>query len=74
MVCGGVDLDWLPGAHQATLSLPLLSRTGEKNRAGMKSSQAEIRTGRSLANYHHRQNSLNLGKINLMCRQLNKVK
>jgi len=27
-----VDLGWMPGTHQATLSLPLLSWTGERKR------------------------------------------
>jgi len=39
-----VDLGWLPGAHQDTLSLPLLNRTGGKNTTN--SSWVRIRTGR----------------------------
>ena len=56
-----VDLGWLPGAHPAAVSLPLLSRTGGENM--MKSLWVEIRTGRTLTNYHHAQNRLNLGKL-----------
>jgi len=37
----------------------------------MKGSWVEIRTGRSLTNYHHRQNRIDLRKINLIYYQSN---
>jgi len=47
---------------KVALSLPLLSSTeGRKN--AMKGSWVEIRTGRSLSNYRHGQNTLSLGKL-----------
>jgi len=55
------DLNWSPGAQQAAPSFPLLSRTGEKSM--MKSLWIEIRTVRSLSNYHHEQNKLDSGKL-----------
>jgi len=56
-----VDLGWLLGAHPAALSLPLLSRTRGENI--VRSSWVEMRTRRTLTNYHHWQNRLDLGKL-----------
>ena len=56
-----VDLGWPPGALQATLPVPLLNWTGGKN--AMKGLWVEVRTGRSVSNYRHGQNRLNLGKL-----------
>lgn len=58
---GWVDFGWLSGAHQDTLSLPLLNKTGGENTT--KSLWVEIRTRKSLSNDHHGQNRLDLGKI-----------
>ena len=61
--CGGLTLPWCQVPTKAALSLPLLSWTRERNI--MKGSWVEIRTGRSLTNYCHWQNKLDLGKMNL---------
>ena len=55
-----VDPGQMPGAHQAAPSLPLLNWTGGENKT--KGSWVERRTGRSLTNYRHGQNRLDLGK------------
>jgi len=51
----------MPGAHQNTLSLPLLSWTGERKYDERLESRNKDREG-SLTNYCHRQNRLNLGR------------
>lgn len=58
---GGIDLCWLPGTHQAYLSLPLLNKRGWKKYD--KSLWVPIITGRSLINYCHGHNRLHLGKL-----------
>jgi len=52
----------MPGAHQDTLSLPLLSWTGEKKYDEGLVGQDKDRE-RSFTSYHHGQNRLNLGKL-----------
>ena len=60
--CGGLTLAGCQVPTKAALSLPppQLDR-GEKNIT--KGSWVEIRTGRSLSNYRHGQNKLDLGKL-----------
>lgn len=54
-----VDIDWLSGAHQATLPLPLLKRAAGRK---IRRKACELRTGSSLSNCHHGQNRPDLGK------------
>jgi len=63
-----IDVGWLPDAHPAVLSPS--SSTGQREKIRWKSSLAEVKTGTSLANYHHRLNALNLRKISCMYCQL----
>lgn len=56
-----VHLSWLPDAHPATVSLPLLNRQEEKT--GWKNLWVKIRTGRSHSNYHHEQNRFGLERL-----------
>lgn len=46
-----INLDWLPHAHQAALSVLLPSKTTEENQ--IKSLWVEIRGGRLLSNYQN---------------------
>ena len=46
-----VDLGWMPGAHHATLSLPLLNRTGTENMTKGLWIGAQEDRERSLSNY-----------------------
>lgn len=55
-----VDLGWLSGVQQTTLSL-LFKRTGEKKTT--KRLWVELRTQRSLSNYHNEQNVLDLENL-----------
>ena len=57
-----VDLAWLTSVHQATLSFLPLNKTGGY-KIQQKSLWVKIRTKRSLTNYCHRQNRLNLGQL-----------
>jgi len=61
--CGGLTLARCQVPSKDTLSLHLLSWMGRENI--LKGSWIEIRTGRSLTNYCHGQNGLDLEKINL---------
>jgi len=54
-------LDKCQVATKATLSLPLLSWTGER-RCDERLEGGDKDRERSLTNYHHRQNRLNLGR------------
>ena len=58
--CSGLTLAERQVPTKAALSLPLLNWTGGENKT--KGSRVEIRTGRSLTNYRHGQNRLDLGK------------
>ena len=58
--CSGLTLAGCQVPTKAALSLPLLNWAGGENKT--KGSWVEIRTGRSLTNYRHRQNRLDLGK------------
>jgi len=60
--CGGLTLTGCQVPTTAALSLPFLSWTGKKKNT-MKGSCVEIRTRRSLTNYHHGQNRLDTGKL-----------
>jgi len=57
-----VDPGWMPGAHQAALSLPLLSWTEERKPNERLVGSYKHRE-RSLTSYHHGQNRLDLGKL-----------
>ena len=59
--CGGLTLPGCQVPTKAALSLP--SSTGQGRENIMKGSWVKIRTGRSLTNYRHGQNRLNLGKL-----------
>lgn len=54
------DPGWMPGTHQAALSLLSSAGQGKGNRT--KGSWAGIRPGRSPGNYYHGQNRFSLGK------------
>ena len=58
--CGGLTLAGCQVPTKAALSLPSTAGQGRENI--MKGLWVEIRTGRSLSNYHHEQNRLDLGK------------
>lgn len=60
--------DGLTLANPAALSLPLLSSAGEEK--GGESLWLTVKSGRSLADYHHRLNILDVGKFNLIYCQL----
>jgi len=59
--CGGLTLAGCQVLIKAALSLPSSTGQGRENTA--KGSWVQIRTGRLLTSYHHRQNRLNLGKL-----------
>jgi len=59
--CGGLTLAGFQVPVKAALSLPYSGGQGRQNIT--KGSWVEIRTGRSLTNYCHRKNRLNLGKL-----------
>lgn len=59
-----LDLGWLPDAHPAVLSLPLLNRTPGDVRG--KTQRVKVKARRSLARYQHRQNRLYSGKISFL--------
>ena len=68
--CGGLTLAGHQALTKAALSLPSSAGQGRENIT--KGSWIEIRTGRSLTNYCHGQNRLDLGKkINLIYYQSN---
>ena len=57
-----VDPGWMPGAYQSHFIIPLLNWTRERkynNRLMGRDKDSE----RSLSNYHHRENRLDLGKL-----------
>lgn len=62
LICGGLNLVCLPDAHQAALWSPTMS-TGHGEKVRWNSSWVEIKPGRLLINYYHRQNRLHMGKI-----------
>jgi len=62
--CGGLNLAGCQVPTKSTPSLPLLSWTGETKYN--KKLVGQNKGGRSLSNYCHRQNILNLHKINLL--------
>ena len=55
------DPGWMPSAHQSCSITPLLSWTGERKYNKRLVGRGKDRE-RSLSNYHHGQNRLNLGK------------
>ena len=57
-----VDPGWTPGAHQSRSITPLLSWTGERKYNERLMGLDKDRE-RSFTNYHHGQNSLDLGKL-----------
>ena len=68
--CGGLTVAGRQVPTKAALSLPSSAGQGRENE--MKGSWVEIRTGRSLSNYHYQQNRLDVGKkINLIYYQSN---
>lgn len=67
-VCGGVALANSQIPTQPLL--PSLSSAWQEEKIGWERICVDIKTGRLLANYPHRQNRLDLGKINLICCQL----
>jgi len=60
-----VDPDWMPGAHQSCSITLLLSSIRERKYNEGFVSQDKDRE-RSLSNYHHGQNKLDMEKINLL--------
>jgi len=61
-MCSGLTLVGRQVPTKAALSLPLLSLTGEKNYNERLMDPVKDRE-RSLTNYHHGQNRLDMGKL-----------
>jgi len=53
-----VGLGWLPGPHPATLSLPLLNRTGGENKT--EKLVCQVKDRETTYNYPHRKNCIDL--------------
>jgi len=73
LLCGGLTLAGCQVPTKATRSL-LSSAGGQQRENTMKGSWVEMRTGRWLSNYHHRQNRLDSGKINFIYYQSNQTR